>query len=198
MLFRSTVGNVAKSITPDMLDQSMVSAARMGDIRANAGLNALSDETKSSLVGKTFGSGVCSEGSTMSNIHFDPRGGFTADFTDGNGVTSSMAISPMPNARSIGSVTDADGNTYSITPVKAGNPNGTNAYTFDSKNPESVKQAEAAMGQSFKPLGNVRNSVSSVSRAENGDLIFNGANGGALARMNANGQVAFNSKPVSL
>lgn len=199
---RGVTEEIAKSIRPEQVDQSMVNAARFGDIRANNGLNSLNDDTKAALVGKAFGPGVCPDGSTMSNIHFDFHGGFSADFTDANGVTTPMSISPTANYRTVGSFTDQDGNGYYFNPLK---PSSTSAasYTFDSKNPGSLHQAESHFGQSFAPLGKLRDSVNAVRKAENGDLLFYGPNrtngeNSVLARMDANGKVSRNDKPFTL
>lgn len=199
---RGTTDNIAKSIRPEQIDQSMVTAARFGDFRANNGLNSLNDDTKAALVNKAFGSGACPEGSTMSNIKFDMRGGFTADFTDANGVKSTMSISPTANNRTIGSFTDPEGNGFYFNPIK-GNDTSAAAYSFDSKNPESLHQAETHFGRSFSSLGNMRSDVNAVRKAENGDLLFYGANkadgsNGVLARMDASGKVSYNDRPFTL
>lgn len=199
---RGVTEEIAKNIKPEQLDQSMINSARYGDIRTNTAFNSLSDNTKEALVKKAFGSGVCPDGSTMSNIHFDMRGGFSADFTDSNGVTTAMSVSPTANNRTIGSFTDPDGNGFYFNPIKSDN-SATATYTFDANNPESLHQAESHFGQSFSSLGSLRSDVNAVQKAENGDLLFYGqnkANGteGVLARMDSNGKVSYNDKPFTL
>lgn len=198
---RGTTDSIAKNIRPEQIDQSMVTAARFGDFRANNGLNSLNDDTKAALVNKAFGAGACPEGSSMSNIKFDLRGGFTADFTDANGSTTTMSVSPTANNRTIGSFTDPEGNGFYFNPIKADNASMA-TYSFDPKNPESLHQAESHFGQSFSSLGSLRNDVNAVRKAENGDLLFYGANkdgeNGVLARMDSAGKVAHNDRAFTL
>lgn len=128
---RGTTDSIAKKIRPEQIDQGMITAVRFGDIRANNGLNSLNDDTKAALVKKAFGSGVCRKGTSMSNIHFDPRGGFTADFTT-RGNKKIMSISPIANDQTIDSFTDPDGNGFYINMIKDN--------TSGAKNPATLQE----------------------------------------------------------
>lgn len=112
---RGVTDSIAKSITPEQIDQSMVNAARVGDIRVNNGLNSLNDDTKAALVGKAFGPDACPRGSSMSNIHFDTHGGFSADFTNSKGIKNTMSISPNAKQGTVKSFMGPDNKRYYIT-----------------------------------------------------------------------------------
>lgn len=192
---------VAKSLTPQNMDQSMVDMVRTG--RNNSVINEMSMDAKQALFEKAYGSDLLPEGATLKSLSWSKQGDCFGEMDvpqiglngeEGNHFTTSFKVSDQANSEAILKSTNDNDTAFYLT-SKGGMQVG-DSITVNPNDSASVASAEMISGMNFDALGDMKGQIHSVSMDADNSLLMMDEQGDTLARMEhgRNGQtnIAFN------